>query len=298
MTFDKNTAPILIVMGQSNAHAHGTRLPESERIHTPLKNVFGLSREYNQTYDLSDVVWSGFTTNGMNLGETQDDTCCLANVFAAMWQKAIDGGAELPDLYVIQISIGGQGIAEFEEHGWNMWYPLRELRMKPGKFPEADISLYPLTTEILSLSMMNLIAAGKRPKIIGLHWNQWETEVGTGSRAFNEAEKNFENIFWGFFTALGSDKSGKNIPLRLYRPLADGVYLDERRVRMDKMSELFDRFTKKYSDCAVYDLSESPLWNDTPKIHGIYQNDGIHYNCDAHRWFAKKQWNELFGGGE
>ena len=296
MTFDKNTAPVLIVMGQSNAHAHGTHLPEDEIIRTPLKNVFGLSREYNQTYDLSDVVWSGFTTSGMNLGESQDDTCCLANVFAAKWQKAIDSGVELPDLYVIQISIGGQGIAQFEENGWNMWWPLRELRMKPGRFPEADISLYPLATEVLSLAMMNLITAGKHPKIIGLHWNQWETEVGTGSRAFNEAEKNVENIFWGFFTALGSDKSGKNIPLRLYRPLADGVYLDERRVRMDKMADLLDSFTGKYPDCKVLDLRNSPLYNDTPKTHGIFQNDGIHYTGESQRWFADCQWNEIFEG--
>ena len=83
MTFSKNDAPLLIVMGQSNAHAHATRLPEDEIIRTPLKNVHGLSREFNQYYDLTDVMWSGFTTSGMNLGEDQDDTCCLANVFAA-----------------------------------------------------------------------------------------------------------------------------------------------------------------------------------------------------------------------
>ena len=102
--FDKNSAPILVVLGQSNAHAHATKLPDDEIIRTPLKNVHGLSREYNQAYGLDDVTWTGFTTGGMNLGETQDDTCCLANVFAAKWQKAIDDGAELPDLYIIQIS--------------------------------------------------------------------------------------------------------------------------------------------------------------------------------------------------
>ena len=294
MTFDKKTAPILIVMGQSNAHAHATRLPENEIIREPLKNVFGLSREYNQSYDLSDVCWSGFTTGGMNLGEEQDDTCCLANVFAAKWQKAIDEGADLPDLYIIQISIGGQGIAKFEVHGWNMWCPFRELRMKPGRFPDADISLYPLATEILSLAMMNLITAGKHPKIIGLHWNQWETEADTGSRALNEAEKNYENLFWGFFTALGSDKTGKNIPLYLYRPLTEWYPAE----RTAKISAIFDGFTKKYSDCRILDLRESELWNDTPKTHGVFQNDGGHYLPEAHRWFAERQWSDIFEKGE
>lgn len=292
MIFDKNTAPLLVVMGQSNAHAHATRLSEAEVIHTPLKNVFGLSREYNQSYELSDIVWSGFETRGMNLGETQDDTCCLANLFAAKWQKAIDSGVELPDLYIIQISIGGQGIARFEVHGWNMWCPFRELKLKPGPFPEADITLYPLATEVLSLAMMNLISAGKRPQVIGLHWNQWETEAETGSRAMNEAEANYENLFWGFFTALGGGKEGKNIPFYLYRPLSENYNAD----RVAKLSEIFDGFTKKYSDCRILDLKNSPLWNDTPKTHGIFQPDGVHYISEAQRWFAQCQWNDLFGG--
>lgn len=290
MKFNKNDAPILIVLGQSNAHAHGTRLPEAEIIRTPLKNVHGLSREYNQAYGLDDVTWSGFTTGGMNLGETQDDTCCLANVFAAKWQAAIDAGEELPDLYVIQISIGAQGVAQFEIHGWNMWYALRELILKPGPLGECDISLYPLATEILSLATMNLIAAGKSPRVIGLHWNQWETEVDTGSKALNDAKANYENLFWGLFTALGSDKTGKNIPLYLYRPLSDN-YEPSRLVRM---IDIFEGFRDAYADCRILDLRESPLYNDTPKTHGIFADDGVHYTPEANRFFADRQWRDIF----
>ena len=290
MKFDKNSAPILIVMGQSNAHAHATKLPEIEIIRTPLKNVHGLSREYNQAYGLDDVTWSGFTTGGMNLGETQDDTCCLANVFAAKWQKAIDDGAELPDLYIIQISIGAQGVAQFEIHGWNMWYALRDPILKPGKLWECDISLYPLATEILSLATMNLIASGKRPQVIGVHWNQWETECHTGSKALNDAEANYENLFWGFFTALGSDKTGRNIPLYLNRPLSENYEPS----RIERMIAILEGFTKKYADCRLLDLRESTLYDDTPKTHGIFQSDGVHYTPEAHRWFAERQWRDLF----
>ncbi len=290
MIFDKNAAPILIVLGQSNAHAHATHLPENEIIREPMRNVFGLSREYNQAFGLSDVKWTGFTTGGMNLGEIQDDTCCLANYFATMWQNAIDNGAELPDLYVIQISIGAQGIAQFEFRGWNMWYAMREPIIKPGKLWECDISLYPLTTEILSLATMNLIAAGKRPQVIGLHWNQWETEALSGSRALNEAKANYENLFWGLFTALGSDQSGKNIPLYLYRPLSE----DYEPSRLERINDIFEGFTKKYADCRIIDLRETPLYNDTPRTHGIFQKDGLHYLPEAHRKFAEKQWNDLF----
>ena len=294
MVFDKNSAPILVVLGQSNAHGHNTHLHESQIIHTPLKNVYGLRREFNQAYGLDDVTWSGFTTDGMNLGETQDDTCCLANYFAAMWQSAIDGGQDLPDLYVIQISIGAQGVAQYEAHSWNMWYALREPIMKPGKLGECDISLYPLATEILSLVSMNLIANGKRPQVIGLHWNQYETECHTGSKALNEAEANYKNLFWGLFTALGSNPVGTGIPFYLYRPLTEN-YEPNRIVRMN---DIFEGFKSSLADCQIIDLRETELYTDEKGTHGIFQPDGIHYTPEAHYEFAKRQWNDLFGKPE
>ena len=98
----------------------------------------------------------------------------------------------------------------------------------------------------------------------------------------------------GFFTALGSDKTGKNVPLYLYRPLTEWYPAE----RTAKISAIFDGFTKKYSDCRILDLRESELWNDTPKTHGVFQNDGGHYLPEAHRWFAERQWSDIFEKGE
>ncbi len=291
MIFEKNAAPMLIVLGQSNAHAHGTHLPEAEIIRTPLKNVHGLSREYNQAYGLSDVTWTGFTTSGMNLGETQDDTCCLANYFAAMWQNAIDGGADLPDLYVIQISIGAQGVAQFEAHGDNMWYAMREPTLKPGVLGEVDISLYPLATEILSLAHINLMMSGKKPQVIGLHWNQWETECYTGSKAMNDAEANYKNLFWGLFTALGSNAVGTGIPFYLYRALSENFEPS----RVERMNAILDGFVNTLADCRMIDLRETAVYTDEPRTHGIFADDGVHYLPKAHYEFAKIQWTDIFG---
>ena len=71
-------AAVVFVSGQSNAHAHGQFLAPEDRIAVPLKNVFSLDRKENQSFDITDVVWSGYTTAGKNLGESQDHTCCLA----------------------------------------------------------------------------------------------------------------------------------------------------------------------------------------------------------------------------
>lgn len=174
-----NDAPILIVFGQSNAHGHGTHLPSNEEIRVPLTNVFGLDCEHNQAYGLKNVIWSGFVTEGMNLGETQNHTYCLAESFARLWQQKTDEGEPLPPLYIIQISVGAMGIAELEKDNLNMWWKKRPPVMKPGTWEELNISLYPLAIQILSLAIKNLKAAGKNPIIIGLHWNQWETEIYT-----------------------------------------------------------------------------------------------------------------------
>ena len=101
---------VLFISGQSNAHAHGQLLKESDYIVNPLKNVFSLDRDPNQSFVITDVVWSGFTTQGKNLGETQDNTYSFAYFFAKLWQNAIDCGAmNLPDLYIVQVSVGSQG---------------------------------------------------------------------------------------------------------------------------------------------------------------------------------------------
>ena len=133
----ETNAAVVFISGQSNAHAHGQIMKEEDRIVQQLCNVFSLDRNPNQSFDITDVVWSGFTTEGKNLGEVQDHTYCFAYYLAQLWQNAIDSGKELPDLYIVQISVGSQGIIN------GMWNPDKEKIMMPGKLGEVDISLFP-----------------------------------------------------------------------------------------------------------------------------------------------------------
>ena len=98
-----STAAVLFISGQSNAHAHGRFMAEEDRIVETMKNVFSLDRTPNRSFDITDVVWSGYTTAGKNLGESQDHTYTLASFVAKYWQKSIDEGEKLPDLYIVQI---------------------------------------------------------------------------------------------------------------------------------------------------------------------------------------------------
>ena len=281
----KQNVPILIVCGQSNAHGHGTQLEEYKKIMVPLKNVWGLGCEYNQAYNLSQVKWSGFVSYGMNLGEVQDHTYCLATEFARKWQHSIDSGMKLPDLYIIQISIGGQGIAAQEKNNCNMWYPHRPKVMQKGALGSVDISLYPLAMEIFPLAMQSIRDAGHNPYEIGFHWNQWETEVDTGGDAIKQAKENYTELFNGFRKALG-----QNFPLYLYRPLSD-VYNNPTGVTY--ITELFSEFIKADENIKLIDLSQSDLFDAQCMDKGIFQKDLVHYTPKVQKWFAEYQWQCL-----
>lgn len=277
---------LLIVLGQSNAHGHGTLLSEKQKILQPLKNVYGLSRKYNQVEKPNRVIWSGYTSYGMNLGETQDHTWCLATELARMWQTEIDAGRTLPDLYIIQSSIGSQGVHCYEKKGRNMWYYNRPLVVHPGVLGEVNISLYPFTRRILKLAMRSLMErVDCMPEIAGLHWNQWETEVDTGDVAIDHAYENYWRLWEGFGDALGT-----NYPLYLYRPLSD-VY--EKPEEVKKMNGIFEQFCQERENTKILDISKSDLWKGFEKNHGIFQEDGIHYSPEAHQWFARQQFEDL-----
>ena len=72
--FTEHDAPILLVFGQSNAHGHSLAMAPKDRISHPLAHVLGLRQADNQNYQLEKPVWSGYTSDGTNLGEIQDHT--------------------------------------------------------------------------------------------------------------------------------------------------------------------------------------------------------------------------------
>lgn len=305
MTFDKKTdCPVLIVMGQSNAHGHGTRLPKKLEITRGLQNVYGLSREKNQFYHLDNVTWSNYTSCGMNLGEKQDHTWCLATEFARKWQQKADREEQLPDLYVIQISIGAQGVNEHEaimddpDAGnrigmeMNMWYPDRKIVMDITNPELPNVSLYPLAIAILHLAMKSIREMGKNPVILGLHWNQWEAEAIKGGDAVKSAYTNYSRLWNGFEEALGM-----TYPLYLYRPLSkfEG-YQDQEDV--ERLEKVFERFARERKNTKILDAGKAlGQMEKTLSVREIFMEDGVHYKPVVHEWFAKQQFEDVFSLG-
>lgn len=296
--FQENDAPILVVLGQSNAYGHGTSLPNNLRNTVGFSNVKGLDRRTHNSVGISNVIWSNYKTQGYLIGYSMDNTYNVIGEFSRMWQNEIDKGTNLPDLYVIHIGAGSQGIAEIEKSNCNNWWP--------GK----AYSLYPLTNVILDKAIKNLRSQGRNSRIIGIHWNQWETEVWTGSdlalggnnaQAITGALSNYTNLFNGFFNTLKT----RHIPIYLYYPRS-GVYRNSKG--MIKITEtlqtLVDTNEENDTNFKFIDAAHSPYWNASnwtvekanasPATFGIFQGDNVHYNGQVQKWFALQQWKELF----
>ena len=177
----KNKAAVFILLGQSNAVGHGVPMKECDKITTPLLNVFGLNREPNQSFETKELIWSGYTSHGTNLAEEQDNTYSVVNCLAARWQALADAGKDIPDLHIVQIAIGAEGVTA----GYK-WHPDRAPVLIPGKLGKVDISLFPFSMHVFSMLDESLKKLGKDYEIIGIHWRGGENDVTATKEVLSE----------------------------------------------------------------------------------------------------------------
>lgn len=272
-------AAVLFISGQSNAHAHGQVMKEEDRILEPLRNVFSLDRNPNQSFDITDVVWSGYTTEGKNLGEIQDHTYSFASFAAKWWQKAIDNGAKLPDLYIVQISIGSQGIIN------GMWNPDRERTMIPGKLGVVNISLFPWAQQVNRLVMKNLKEAGKNPEVIGWHWFGCEQEVWYDAYARPDLQERYDTFFDAVIGSIGAP-----CPMYLYKVYMQ-VFCEKNNIPLvagDKINAGLERQCHRFPDVTFVRAEDAPFWDWSQPHRGVYCQDNGHYHAKSQAWFAEQ----------
>jgi hypothetical protein len=292
-----NDAPILIVLGQSNSYGHATTLPAGEQITTAYANVLTLDRTassnalYNANVGASAIAWTGLTSFGRhNIATTstalgaQDHTCNAANQLARLWQAHITAGNAmgLPNLYTILMGWGSQGIdASLAASGVDRWSPERDATNVE--------SLYSRSIKTLYYAIQNLRDAGKNPRILAVHWNQWESEAGfTDAASFNSL-KNFQKIVAGINDALGSDE----VPWRFFYPLAT-VYTAPRTARVvTAINSLVKSDPIRFS---LLDTRTAPHYTGTSPAFGIFGGDNVHYNITTQKWFGQKEWDRVLEG--
>ncbi len=271
MDISGKDAAFLFIGGQSNAHAHGRSMAERDRITEPMKNVFSLDRKENQSYDIKSVTWSHFTGEGKNLAETQDHTYSFASYFAKLWQDAVDCGKNLPDLYIVQISIGGQGIIN------GMWNKDKQKILVPGVLNTVNISLYSFAAHIHSLVIEDM-KRFKAPAVLGWHWIGSEQDATKGVCFRDDFRDRYDDFFDGMTGLAPIDP-----PVYLYKLYASRVLDGE---EMASVNSEFERQCERHKNFQIVDLADSPLLDESREDSGIFANDKIHYSARTQQWFA------------
>lgn len=275
---------IFMLFGQSNAVGHAMPMEEKDIISQPLKNVFGLNREPNQAFGLNELAFSGYTSFGMNLAETQDNTYSVANCLARAWQDDIDAGVNLPDLYIIHIAIGSQGIT-------GMWDPDREPVLVPGKLGECNVSMYPLAIQTLTLLKKHLDANQLEADYVGIHWRGGEQETDYPVSKLKEFLKDtYLRIFNGMRGAILADA-----PIVLHRFPFDKVMgnrdKEDGGTRLESMHYINDTFyalANEMPNASVFDVRSCPLYDEYAWDCNIFRWDLIHYQGRVNDWVAKE----------
>lgn len=277
-------AAVVFISGQSNAHAHAQTLPKSERITEPLKNVFSLDREHNQSFDIDDIKWSGFTSSGKNLGESQDNTASLGYYLALNWQKAVDEGKNLPDLYIVQMSIGGQGVIN------GMWNPDYQKSLVPGSLDIVKISLYYLAQSVFPLVQSNLLNSGIDSEIIAWHWLGSEQDLFDTPQEVEELSKRYKKFFNDMLAMIGCD-----CPTYLYK-----IYSKKQCEvckkdfsALDNVNNEFKELCKEHKNFRVVDPAKLSVWDESREDLGLFCSDLIHYSANTQKCFADTFFEEV-----
>ena len=274
---------LFMIFGQSNAVGHGVPMEEKDYIKEPLKNVFGLNREPNQSYDTERLKFTGYTSFGMNLAETQDNTYSVPNQLAKLWQNEIDNGVSLPDLYIIQIAIGSQGL-------FGMWDINRPKKLIPGKLGDVDISMYPLAIHVLGLLKKYFEEHDLEPECIGIHWRggEQETRMSIEEMKQRKIKETYIKLFDGLRESLGYET-----PVILHKMPFREVMLKEDPTgehlkNMEFINSVFSELVSDMKDTKLFDPEEAPFHDPNAWDRNIFRWDLIHYNPRMNTWVAEE----------
>jgi hypothetical protein len=301
-----NDAPIFIVLGQSNSYGHGlsttslswANVKMLNKTYLTTSNVYDANPLIESNINLGATLWTTATNNLSNLNtgvNPTDSTYYAVNTFginaatefAKLWQaNRVTYG--LPDLYVVLFGKGSQGMyLDGQQDGWS-----------PDRDATDSNSLYYRCIRTLTLVIENLKAQGKNPRIIGIHWNQWEAEAlvdgaenPAGAAPSLHSLMNFQRIVNGITSAVGN----KNVDFKFYYPLSVNAVISAAR-KTDVIKSL-DSITNTADNLTYMDIRKSSLYNPSSSpLFGVFQSDGVHYLAGVYTFVAQEEFNRVVAG--
>lgn len=257
--FSSSDVALAIFAGQSNSA--GTQLLDvSDYITTPLANVYAISAA-DESYNQTTLAWQGYASNNCQIGSgAGSHRVTTAYFIAKEWQRRVNSGENLPDLYIIHVAGASQGV-----HGstGGRWWP--------GRDDALTDSFYHLMRHLMSTAIKGMKLQGLTPRVLGVDWNQWESETTTLESA-RGVSASFNSIIDGFSEALGCAA-----PFHFWRPRSR-LY-DESRFQIIK-DQVLALVASNPSRFSLIDAGGHPDFVESSvpaSTQGIFRPDGVHY---------------------
>lgn len=277
-----NKAALFIMFGQSNAQGYSALMKEEDKITAPLKNVYGLGRDLNQNFENDKLNWEGYTTYGTNLGQAIDHSYSVSACLAKKWQDEIDAGVNLPDLYIINIAVGAQGITEKY-----MWWHKKEAKISVNEDGAVDIALYPFALHILSMVKESFASMGKEIAKVEFHWRGGENDAEVKKEELETYLKGlYEKIFDGFNNAYGEKLPTTIHQIFNYDRAMDCDPTGEFRRSLYYINDVFDSLVAENENIDMFDVRNYPGYIPDVRGNGMYMEDAVHYTGETNTWVA------------
>jgi hypothetical protein len=290
---------VFFAMGQSNSVSKSNITDNSpDQVTTPLANVFiaratlprGSSEYINMNYTSKRMVWSNYTTvdAGNVIGRDTQNNDSTKRVKAAnspaylakYWQEKINnGGSGLPPLYIVHIALNSQGISCKLKDNKDWCKTLDKTNTS---------SLYWLAKALVKRTVDDLYLAGKRPRIIGVDWNQWETD-GMTTNPPTDYASDYQTNLTDVIQAM-SASAGVELPFWFHKPNATSTFFAYHLETMrSKMQAVVDTDKDRYTQIDPVDQLV-PKADGTKDLNELFNPDKVHYTESVQKWMAGQIW--------
>lgn len=250
IVFDTSTDVILIfIMGQSNAKGRANE----EATPFTATNVFCLPLDGDSfiPFDNTNRLYS------YSLGSTTDTRYSPSYAIAKGWQDRINDGESLPDLYIVGVAKGGQGLDPSVSASTRAW---SSKGLLPGKSVDA-----------FKISLRTLHTLGKSVYFAGTFWLQGERDSNDDVSASNYGA-NFSALYQLWKDTIGTDH------FIWFTKLTNNA-TTENTIKINNAFTDFADYAQSRAGAYVFDASQSGISPFTTP-------DNIHYNEAALNWMG------------
>ncbi len=251
-----NDVAVLFAFGQSNSVGRTTETDASQYTASVNDHVY-IARSDNRLRSKDPISWSPYDPRNKDNILGRDARTLKFNVssnasekplantvlYIADWWSKNRVSLNLPDLYIVHLAIGGQSIncrspacqgdLGYLSDQWSVAVTSANSFVNPlgaaavPKASETDVSLFNSARSLISRTIYSLQKQNKRPRILGVDWNQWEGDSGTYTHAYAYAA-NLDKVIAGFNSAaFGSAAGTSTLPIWFHYPLRQSILSED-----------------------------------------------------------------------